>query len=532
MGVALFSFFISCQKEVSVEYGSPAKGSLQSSAGDCLPKSVGGSYIANKAINDSNYIEVTVNVTSPGPYTIFTDSINGYSFKATGTFANTGSNTVRLKGSGKPVIAGVDNFTVSFDTSFCDIAVTVLPAGSSGGPAAFTMLCTSFTPGGTYFKDTTLTAANNVSLQVNVTTPGTYTITTNTVNGYSFSTSGTFGGTGNQTITLQGTGKPLAAGTDNFIATAGTATCNFSVTVTAAAPGCSVPTRQGTYTAGTALTAANTVTFTHTYATAATYNVSTTTANGYTFGPSSYTATAGVNTITLTGTGTPSAAGTNNFTVNFNDGTATCPFSVTVLPAPNNDYFPTTTNSYWTYNYDAGAADTFKVTSSGVTQTINGNSYIKFEYTTGSSTASLLTEYYRKTAAEAFYRADDTAIYPSNVAFTQPRLDVLFLKNVLATGDSLVSDFPAIYTDPGTGQTFNGTFRVNYKVVSTTGSLTVNGKTFTNVYHLQEIWQFGQSGVFGTFTGDQWHYYYVKGVGLVKSNDSDDFQDIRYWQVN
>ena len=158
--VAVFALLNSCQKEVSVEYGEPANGSLRSSAGDCLPKLVAGSFIATKALNDSNFIEVTVDVLSAGPYTIFTDSLNGYSFKASGTFANTGSNTVRLKATGKPVVSGINNFTVFFDSSFCDIAITVLPAGSSGGPAAFSLAgapagCTAFDLGSvTYYKDT------------------------------------------------------------------------------------------------------------------------------------------------------------------------------------------------------------------------------------------------------------------------------------------------------------------------------------------------------------------------------------------
>lgn len=46
----------------------------------------------------------------------------------------------------------------------------------------------------------------------NVTTVGTYTIFTNTINGVTFSASGTFGGTGNRTVTLTPTGTPTLAG--------------------------------------------------------------------------------------------------------------------------------------------------------------------------------------------------------------------------------------------------------------------------------------------------------------------------------
>ncbi len=104
LGLFLLTFFNSCQKEVSVEIGLPARGSLQGDGGDCLPKTVAGTYMAGRAFTDSNFVEVTVNVLIAGPYTIATDTLNGYSFKATGTFAGAGVNTVRLKGNGTPAI--------------------------------------------------------------------------------------------------------------------------------------------------------------------------------------------------------------------------------------------------------------------------------------------------------------------------------------------------------------------------------------------------------------------------------------------
>lgn len=229
----------SCQKEVSQEYGSPAKGSLQGNGGDCLPKLVGGSYISNKALTDSNFIDVTIDVTSAGPYTITTDTVNGYSFKASGTFANTGSNTVRMKGVGTPVNPGVNNFSVVFDSSYCEVNITVLPSGSTGGPAVFTLVgspsgCSAFNLTGSYAKDGTLDASHSITLNINVTSPGTYNVSTTTVNGYTFSGSGILSVPGTAQIKLQGSGKPAAAGTDNFTVTAGSSSCTFPVTVTVA----------------------------------------------------------------------------------------------------------------------------------------------------------------------------------------------------------------------------------------------------------------------------------------------------------
>ena len=543
--VAIFTLLNSCQKEISVEYGEPANGSLRSSAGDCLPKLVGGSYIANKALNDSNFIEVTVDVLSAGPYTITTDSLNGYSFKASGTFANTGANTVRLKSTGRPVVSGINNFTVFFDSSFCDIAVTVLPAGSSGGPAAFTLNgapggCTAFDLGSvTYYKDTTLDARHTVKVNVTVTTVGSYSISTNTVNGYSFSNSGTFGATGPAQVILTGNGKPLAAGTDNFTVTAGASTCSFPVTVTTATPpagSCTVSSLQGTFTAGTATTATNRVVLTHTYATAGNVSVSTNTVNGYSFGPTNHLATVGSNSITLNATGTPLAAGTNTFTVTFGDG-QTCTFTVTVTgtaPPVNNDYFPTTTNSYWTYNYGAGVADTFKMTSSGTTTVLGGNTYQRFTFS-GPSGPSTYEEYYRKTAAAFYHQSVDTAYWRgTGLLFGQRYHDVLFLKNTLATGDSLTTDYNAQLDTSSTPTPayVSIIWRYKFKVISSNATLTVNGKTFTNVYHLRGTYDIGFMGQFFDSQLDPTDYYYVRGVGRIQVDYGTTSEDIRYWQVN
>lgn len=225
-----------CQKEESFELGQPAQGSLQSDLGTCLPKNVNGSYVVNQSLTDSNYIDVTLNIIQTGYYSIVTDSVNGYFFRAEGNFINPGINTVRLRGSGKPIQDGDNVFTVFFDTSFCSVQITVIPAGSSGGTATYTMDgagsdCTGFTVAGDYNAGTALSTTNTVSLNVNVTTPGTWAISTPAVGGFSFSGAGTFTTPGIQTIQLTGSGTPTAAGTQMFMITAGATSCSFPVTV-------------------------------------------------------------------------------------------------------------------------------------------------------------------------------------------------------------------------------------------------------------------------------------------------------------
>jgi hypothetical protein len=228
----------SCKKEVSSEPPpvSIAKGSLRSNDSDeCLPKTVAGAYVAKKVLNDSNFIEVEINVLKAGSYTISTETINGYSFKATGNVTATGSNTIKLKGQGTPTSSGTNTFTVRFDTTFCYIQVVVLPEGN-GGTAVFTLQgsgsnCLDANIQGIYMKNTPVTINNKVVLKVNVTTIGTYSISTSTINGITFSGTGTFATTGVQTVTVNASGTPVNMGNTVVTVAAGTSSCTFTLLV-------------------------------------------------------------------------------------------------------------------------------------------------------------------------------------------------------------------------------------------------------------------------------------------------------------
>lgn len=126
-------FIVSCQKEKSFEQGKASSGSLQGNFGDCLAKTINGTYTATKDLADTNYIEVEVDVTETGRYTIYTDTVNGYFFRANGTFSTVGTNTVRLKGFGAPGSEGTNDFIMFYDSSFCNISITVVPATGGGG---------------------------------------------------------------------------------------------------------------------------------------------------------------------------------------------------------------------------------------------------------------------------------------------------------------------------------------------------------------------------------------------------------------
>src|SRR6187455_3613447 len=86
--------FAACQKETSFEQGTStlSVGSLSVDAsGNCLGAVVSGTYFKDTAIKASNYVDVSVKVDTIGSYTVSSDTVNGYYFKATGSFSATGA---------------------------------------------------------------------------------------------------------------------------------------------------------------------------------------------------------------------------------------------------------------------------------------------------------------------------------------------------------------------------------------------------------------------------------------------------------
>jgi len=546
--VLLVSFIVGCQKEMSVEQPilNPAAGSLKSSlTGDCNPINVKGTYKSGTNVGDTNYVEVQVNVTKIGSYTIASDTTNGYSFKGTGNFTSLGLATVRLQASGKPIAAGLDDFTVMFDTSFCFFEVTVVPGANSGTPATFTLqgapnACGSFVPNGNYVVNTALNSTNTVTVGVNVTQVGSYNITTGTVNGYSFSGSGVFTATGQQTVVLNGTGTPTAAGNNNFTVTAGSSTCTFPVTVTATAPanatftfagapnacGSFVP--QGTYTVNTPLGATNTVTVGVNVTVAGAYTITTNTVNGMTFAKSGTFTNTGAQTVVLNGSGTPTTAGAANFTVS--SGTIpTFSFTITVTggSTANTDYFPLTANSWWSYDDPGTPGDTLKRFNNATT-THNALTYRVFDELDMSG-SSVWEYHYRRSGNDyfEFSYVDDYSVMTFDGVVEG---DILFLKEGLTNNATWLSaEFSG--TESGTAKKL----RYKFTCVDANGTATINGKSFTNVYKIKMEPEVSTSG--GPFTpeGIVWDIFYAKGIGMIYTKGTFGPSTLEYkirnWQV-
>ena len=319
----------SCQKELSFEEGT-ARGSLKKASGDCLGANQVGTFKKDTLLTAGNYVDIQVDIIQTGTYVIKTDTLNGYSFSATGIVAVEGVNTIRLLASGRPVAPALDVFTVKFDTTSCQINIVVTGTGGGGGTAArFTLVgspttCTGATQTNNFYATIPTNASNYVDIKVDVTTAGTYTIFTPIVNGVSFSAAGALPVGTNQNIRLLANGgMPTAAGTTfNYPLTTTTpaSNCGFNLTVQAAPAAaiytfnCATANVQGTYQANSAMTSANKMTIDINVTTAGSYNI-TSTMNGVTFAKAGVLpATPAVQTITLDATGTAGATvGVVNF---------------------------------------------------------------------------------------------------------------------------------------------------------------------------------------------------------------------------
>jgi hypothetical protein len=217
--------------------------------------------------------------------------------------------------------------------------------GGKGG-AVFSFVgspgeCTQSVVSGNFYVDTPLNSINTVTLMVEVTTIGSYNISTNTVHGISFSTTGNFSDTGIQKINLTGTGTPDTTGAVD-ISIPGSTGCSFTIDIVNAPPAdfllsgspddCANPEIKGDYVAGTSMVPSDTITIDVTVNSVGPYNIATDTVDGISFSGSGRFTTTGNQKIALKATGTPNDPGIEYFIVK--GGVSQCTFPVRIINSP------------------------------------------------------------------------------------------------------------------------------------------------------------------------------------------------------
>ena len=220
---------------------------------------------------------------------------------------------------------------------------------TSSGTAVYTLngaggSCSNAVVEGKYYSGVQLSAADIIKLQAHVTTIGAYSLTTNSVNGIQFSSSGSFADTGVQYVTLAGSGTPVSAGSITFTP-AVVMSCSFTIEVSsqpvvpasftlAGAPNeCSSIDINGIYIYGKPMTSANFVAVTADVTQVGPYVIKTDTIDGINFSDSGRFTATGIQKVTLHASGTAPLPGILTFTPSASN--SSCTFTITMrVPEP------------------------------------------------------------------------------------------------------------------------------------------------------------------------------------------------------
>ena len=204
---------------------------------------------------------------------------------------------------------------------------------SYGAPA-----CTAGSVSGTMTEGVAVSGVT-MTVYANVTTLGTYSITSGPVNGVTFSGSGTFTATGCQAITLTATGTPTAAGTYNYpLSTTPSETVSATVASgagagTIASIDCAGATTTGTLTSGTAASGVSS-SVPYTGGNGGSYAAQTVTSTGVTGLTANLAAgsfATGAGDLTYTITGTPASSGMAAFALSIGGQSCTLNIEVTKI---------------------------------------------------------------------------------------------------------------------------------------------------------------------------------------------------------
>ena len=256
---------------------------------------------------------------------------------------------------------------------------------SYGAPA-----CTAGSVSGTMTEGVAVSGVT-MTVYANVTTLGTYSITSGPVNGVTFSGSGTFTATGCQAITLTATGTPTAAGTYNYpLSTTPSETVSATVASgagagTIASIDCAGATTTGTLTSGTAASGVSS-SVPYTGGNGGSYAAQTVTSTGVTGLTAKLAAgsfATGAGNLTYTITGNPASSGTASFAINIGGQSCTLTRTVaspitipaTITLAQNRTYMVASIfdQDYLPYTAPTGPATTNTQAANGSNEAVTVN---------------------------------------------------------------------------------------------------------------------------------------------------------------
>jgi len=283
---------------------------------------------------------------------------------------------------------------------------------------------------------------------------------------------------------------------------------------------------RGTYIVDTALTNNNYVLVNVNFTSTGKYKIYTDTVNGMWFLDSGFAVSTGASTVKIKGKGTPILGKKTDFALIFNNNL--CAFTLTVTgtggtgggggtgTGTNGDYFPTTSNSYWTYQYipKLGTIDTFSVIAA-LDQVLAPNDpllYSKF------GTSLQDTFYFAKDGLGTYYAYstidfDYTFLFDS---IPDTFIKYPFLKENANVGDTWDSDpYGKVRVGTGSGAV-RGMAKATFTIVTkNTAPYTIGGKTYSNVINVKRDIKFLPDGASAYQLLISGNSYYAKGYGMI-----------------
>jgi uncharacterized protein (TIGR02145 family) len=412
---------------------------------------------------------INATVSTPGTYNIFTAPVNGVSFRGSGTISATGP--IVLTASGTPLVGTFPPASSTYvtNTSPSSSFTRTIEGWTTNGTAVVNSY-TRINPTQTVLFENPISTLTE-TLSADVTTPGSYNLTTTTNNGVKFTASGTFTQTGIQNIVFNATGTALTTGTFTFTSNT-TPVATFPITFSSRTTNGTLlrttyhgGSLSGTLFAGVSAPSTTSANLDITYTSnGGDYNISTNTVNGITFSGTEniISAAGGRKIISLYASGTPIFKGLYTFNTN-----TTPSMSFTV----NMDGEASTNGSAIISSFALGGSTgtiTHPVAVSGVSQTITVNVTKLGNYNISANTEnnngvtySAIGTFTQLGVQDITLNASGTPISTGTYNYTiNTSPNVTFSRNVISQSSNGI----AVYT--------------SWSPVSSSGSLFVGGPEF------------------------------------------------------
>ncbi len=115
--IAVIFLLCACEKKYNPDFAQSSQKNTSVGSLNGEPNSAIAEYPSGIALNNTHTINLPVDVSKKGTYTITTDTVNNIYFSATGTFNSTGMQTIVLQGHGTPDTSGVFSLTIKYGIS-------------------------------------------------------------------------------------------------------------------------------------------------------------------------------------------------------------------------------------------------------------------------------------------------------------------------------------------------------------------------------------------------------------------------------